>query len=136
MSDPQPPVLHGAVDPDPRSASVEGLRGLVDRLFPDRTQVVEVDDRVAGHCDLCPAEAELQLNVDNRVLDDCTGQIKVDLAVLGVDLENSRYPPCTAPAKPTGLPAKVRVRPVSVSGSEAMTGTRSPWVVAVRTTCR
>jgi hypothetical protein len=52
------------------------LWDLVDRLFPDRAQVVEVDDGVAGHCDLCPAEAELQLNVDNRVLDDCPGQIK------------------------------------------------------------
>lgn len=85
MPDPQTPVLHGAVDQDPRSASVDVLRDLVDRLFPDRLQVVEVDDGVAGHCDLCPAEAELQLYLDNRILDDCSGQIEVDLAVLGVD---------------------------------------------------
>jgi hypothetical protein len=103
VPDLQSPVLYGAGDPDPRSARVEALRGLVDRLFPDRTQVVDVDDGIVGQRDPCPAEAELQLDVDHRVLKDCSGQVKVDLPVLRFDLENSGYPPRAASAEPSTL---------------------------------
>jgi hypothetical protein len=70
VPDLQSPVLQGAGDPDPRSASVEALRGLVDRLFPDRAQVVDVDNGIDGQRDPCPTEAELQLDVDHRALED------------------------------------------------------------------
>ena len=103
VPDLQSPVLHGAGDPDPRSASVEALRGLVDRLFPDRAEVLDVDNGINGQRDPCPAEAELQLDADNRVLEDCPGEVKVDLPVLGLDLENSGYLPCAASPEPSAL---------------------------------
>jgi hypothetical protein len=61
-------------------ASKRARGGLVDRLFPDSVQSVDVDNGIVGQRDPCPAEAALHLDVDRHVLEDGVGQVKADLA--------------------------------------------------------
>ena len=87
MPDLQSPVLHGAEDPDPRSASVEALRGLVDRLFPNRAQIIDVDTASSGNVILArPKRSCSSMSITG--FSKIARQVKVDLPVLGLDLEN------------------------------------------------
>ncbi len=99
VPDLESPVLHCAGDPDPWSARGEALVRLIVRLFPDSAQVIYVDGCVNGRRDSCSTKAQLQFDGDHRILDDGPGQIEIDLAVLGFDLENLGNPHmgCSAP---------------------------------------
>lgn len=136
VADLQSSEPHSSGDPDPRPAGAGAPPGLVERVLPPGVQILDVDDRVARHRDLGLAGAELQLDVDYRMLENGPGQVEVHPSECGLGLEHPRYPPCAARWIRPPTAAIVDVVPAFSSGSEARTDTSSLCVLAVSTWSR
>lgn len=100
VADLQSSESHGPRDADRRPARAGTPRSLVAQVLPRSAQTLDVNDRVARHRDSGPAGSELQLDADDRMLDDRPGQIQAHPSVCGLDLEDPRYPPCASPLDP------------------------------------